>query len=533
VRPAANGTTIERMRIPLSLAFVLWCAACGSDPRGQSVCDNVVPAPLACMSSCDPAPGAAATCPGGYHCSADGTCDARCTPSGGECGEDYRCTPNGRCVGNDECVGLECNIASCSAKGMPPTTIRGTVYAPNGTLPLYGINVYVSNATLGPLAEGAVCDRCTDKLPGYPLALTKTDESGQFTLTDVPSGKDIPVVIQSGKWRRTIVVPTVTECTENVLGAAETRLPKNKTEGDMPKIAISTGSADALECLVRKLGIEDGELTSDGGPGRLHLYADSGAGNGQGANKFRTGFTGGSGNFADSKMLWSDVNKLKSYDIVILSCEGGQHPETKSQADMDALKAYADFGGRVFLSHWHNIWIEGSTQGGGTQAPSVWSGPNGIATWNNSQTSFSSPPDIIDQINNPKGVSFATWMLNVMGSPAGQPGVIPIGTAPGGGGTGKQTCTGVNPTRAERWVYWEQNGIQYPQMFQFTTPAEAPAANRCGKVVFSDMHVSGDSDSAPATPFPDDCANTALTPQEKALAFMFFDLASCVQPPIL
>ena len=477
------------------------------------------------MTQCDPAPGAPATCPGGYHCTEDGTCDAVCTPSGGECGDGYRCTPDGRCVGEDECVGLECNIVKCTSQGKPATTITGTVFAPNGTLPLYGINVYVSNSSLGPPPDGAVCDRCTDTLPGYPLSLTKTDEAGRFTLSDVPSGKDIPVVIQTGKWRRTIMMPTVTECADNPLGAAETRLPKNQMEGYMPKIAISTGNADALECLVRKLGIDDTELTTAGGAGQLHLYTDSGAGGGEGANKFRAGFPGGSGNFASSKMLWSDLTRLKAYDIVILSCEGAQHPETKSQADMDAVKAYADFGGRVFASHWHNVWIEGSTEGGGNQAPPVWSGTNGVAQWNNSSTTFTTPPDTIDEINNPKGISFASWMLNVMGSP--QRGVIPIEA-----NTGKQTCTGVDPAKAERWVYWQQGGNQFPQMFQFTTPAEAPAGERCGKVVFSDMHVSGDSQSDPSTPFPQGCSSAALTPQEKALAFMFFDIASCVQPPI-
>jgi hypothetical protein len=514
------------MRVALISVFVLWCAACGGPSRGKSVCDNVVPAPAACMTSCDPSPNAPSTCPGGYHCTEDGKCDAVCTAGGSECGDGYRCTPNGRCVGEDECVGLECNIVKCSAQGKPSTTITGTVFAPNGTLPLYGINVYVANTPLGPPVDGAVCDRCNDALPGYPLSLTKTDENGKFKLVDVPSGQNIPVVIQTGKWRRTIMVPQVSECADNALAAAETRLPRNSMEGYMPRIAISTGSADALECLVRKLGIDDSELTTDAGPGHLHLFADRDAGGGQGANQFKSGFSGGSGMFSNSKTLWNDLGSLKRYDIVILSCEGGQHPETKSQAALDALKGYADFGGRVFLSHWHNIWLEGSTQGGGNQAPNVWSGANGVATWNNSGTTFSTPPDTIDEMNNPKGSSFATWMLNVGGSP--QRGQVPIEA-----NTGKQTCTAVATPKVERWVFWPNNGMQYPQMFQFTTPYEADPGNRCGKVVFSDMHVSGDSKSISTTPFPDSCSSNPLTPQEKALAFMFFDIASCVQPPIL
>src|SRR5262249_34108072 len=153
--------------------------------------------------------------------------------------------------------------------------------------------------------------------------------------------------------------------------------------------------------------------------------------------------------------------------------------------------------------------------GGGSQAPAVWTR---IAQWNNSSTTFSNPPDTIDEVHNPKGSSFATWMVNVMGSP--QRDQIPIMM-------GKQTCTGVGNAKAERWVYWN-NGQEYPQNFQFTTPNEMPLDQRCGKVVFSDMHVASGSTSAPGMPYPGGCSSAPLTPQEKALAFMFFDISSCV-----
>jgi hypothetical protein len=496
--------------------FAITAAACGGKP-GKSICDNQVPPPAACMTMCDPSPGAANTCPGGYHCAADGYCDALCTPSGNECGDGYVCTPDGRCKGENECEGLECDITACQKQNKPETTISGTVYAPNGTLPLYGIKVYVPNAPVPPMPDGAQCARCDDmNLPGSPVKgiVATSDEAGKFTLTGMPSGSNVPLVITSGKWRRQITIPSVGECADTALPATETRLPKNKSEGDLPKIAVSTGSADALECLLPKLGIDLAEITTDGGAGRIHLYADTGAGGGQGENQFQSGGM----MFANSTALWSTSAKLKEYDIVILSCEGAQHPETKPQGSLDALKEYADVGGRVFLSHWHNIWIEGSTQGGGNQRPAVW--PM-VATWSNAGNTPDPVTDIIDEINNPKGSSFATWMLNVMGSMTRGQIVV---------NEGRTTVQAVDNARAERWVYYQQNAnTQLPQNFQFTTPNEAAADMRCGKVVFSDMHVSAGSTSQPGSPgYPNQCDMGGLTPQEKALAFMFFDLASCV-----
>jgi hypothetical protein len=64
------------------------------------------------------------------------------------------------------------------------------------------------------------------------------------------------------------------------------------------------------------------------------------------------------------------------------------------------------------------------------------------------------------------------------------------------------------------------------------TPVGQPADQQCGKFVFADMHLYGGDVQDPATALPDTgfpaTCGTTLTPEEKALAFLFFDLSSCV-----
>jgi hypothetical protein len=406
----------------------------------------------------------------------------------------------------DTCVGFECKPVACAAQQRPLTSISGTVLAPNGTLPLHGVTVYVPGEPPGALAEGAQCGRCTEN-PSSSVARTLSEADGRFRLYNVPAGKDIPLVIKIGKWRRQITIPRVEACVETGLGAEVTRLPRDQTEGDLPKIAVTTGGEDGLECLVRKLGISDAEVTTSAGAGRVHLYAGTGG---------LQSFSGG-GAFPSATTLWSSLDKLRQYDQVLLSCEGAQNPGTKPQAALDAMKAYADLGGRVYASHWHNIWL-GAGSGGGPTQP-AW---KSIAQWSATDGDPGAAL-VIDEVMNPLGSPFATWMVNVGGSPSR--GQLPLTP-----GTGHATARSVDPSRAERWLYAPGTGTR-PQLFHFTTPVAQPSPEaRCGKVVFTDLHVS----AVPGTGgYPAACSGSPLTPQERALAFTLFELAGHIRSYVL
>jgi len=412
------------------------------------------------------------------------------------------------------CEGLACDVVDCSAQGLPSTSLSGTVYAPNGTLPLYGVNVYVPASPPGPLPAGAQCDRCGDALLGGAITQTVTDEAGHFRLAGVPVADDVPLVIQVGKWRRQLVLPSVAACQDSALPTVSTTLPRTHSEGDMPQIAVTTGSADALDCLVRKLGIDDSEITTDAQAGKVHLY------NGNGANQFATGFGGGSGTFSSATTLWGDADKLAGYDIVLFSCEGKQNATTKPQSALQVVHDYADHGGRVFLSHWHNIWV-----GGEDGHPE-----HGLPDWEQVATfDYNAVQDEKTQLTFvdetvPKGTSFATWLQNVGASTTRDE--IQVNDP-------RYTCQSVTPGKAERWVYVDPAqstplGKTGVQNMLFTTPQDHTEDNRCGKVVLSDMHVASGSTSKAATPYPGGCSSEPLSPQEKALAFIFFDIASCV-----
>jgi hypothetical protein len=431
------------------------------------------------------------------------------------------------------------NLANCQTTCADggTTSLSGYVYDPAGKNPLYNVVVYIPQTAVKAITTGATCEQCGGDVTGNPLVSTLTDAKGHFVLNNVPVNTQLPLVMQLGKWRRQVMVPAAKACRDTPLtDKSITRLPATQSEGNIPLMAVTTGGADPLECLLRKVGIKDSEFATAGGAGRVHLYAGSGVSAATpplvASSAFASTLNGG-GTFASATPLWNSAASLEAYDIVLMACEGAWNGDpdaggTKSAAALQAMDAFEKAGGRVFMSHWHDYWIEN----GPAPLPST-------GTW--SDFTQPPPPDPAGStgypgtINTsfPKGQAFHDWLANVGAlDGSGQLDIHQSKANLSGVGSGvEQWVTIANPDSVPT------PGATAVQYMSFNTPLDVDASAQCGRVVYSDLHVSsGQTNDAGVSlgdqtgkPFPSGCVTTDLSPQEKALEFMLFDLSSCIQ----
>jgi hypothetical protein len=434
--------------------------------------------------------------------------------------------------------GLQCNV-QCNNNGT--TTITGKVYDPAGRNPLYNVAVYVPAVPLQPLPKGvptgADACSCAALFKSGSVVDTTTAVDGTFTIKNAPVGSQVPLVIQIGKWRRQFQIP-VQSCQANAvpdktLLMPNSVLPSNTTD-NMPDIAVSTGSADTLECLMTRIGLPSPEYVAGaGGTGHVHIFSGGGSGGfgpgGGGAGRPENPAMPGAPSSPTS--LWASAAQLMPYDIVLLSCEGGE----TYNANPAALEQYLNAGGRAFGSHFHYAWFSGPISSGQSySAPADWG--NNLATWSAGSIGGGAGAiagTIVTTLNGSggtfaKGQALQQW-LGVVGA-LGQNGVganqLSIFQSR------DNASVSASNKASQPWI----NDTQQTLYFSFDTPVNAPLApdggppNYCGRAVFSDLHVAGDPTTQDNPPPPGGCATGPLSPQEKALEFMLFDLSSCVIP---
>ncbi len=393
------------------------------------------------------------------------------------------------------------------------TTISGTVYDPANVNPLYNVTVYVPSVPLPlpGLPSGAACNSCAD-LYIEPAAVAVTDTTGHFSIFNAPDGSNIPLVVQTGKWRMAYTLANVAACRDNSQPDHMLHLPKSHTEGNLPNIAISTGAGDSLECLPLRMGIDPGEYTGGaGGAGRIHIFT---APNGATTN----------GTSPDPGMaLWDKDADINQFDVVLLSCEGAETMSMNQQVLWD----YANAGGRVFASHFHYAWF--NTGPFATIAPP-------LATWTpGAQPIGTISGNVVTTLPNgvpfPEGVAMNTWLGNVGALTGGE---LPIVNA------FHNADVSATDTSSQAWISADRDSSApgATQYFSFGLPVGSPES-QCGHVVYSELHdslgpgVGSNPDYPGATDggvVPSGCSLHALTPQEKALVFMVFDLSSCLIP---
>ena len=401
---------------------------------------------------------------------------------------------------------LGCGVAAAQATAT--TTISGTVYDPRTTnaLPLSNVLVYATTSAVAPLPSGVQC--LTYQAPTGVVSYTYTEVDGTFTLPNIPQNASYTVVIQAGKWRRQF--PDEQVGTTPLTGLT-LNMPSNHTQGDIPMIAVVTGSVDAAECVLRDMGISSTEFTDDTGTvnpgGHIHLYQGGGS-----PGAYITTST------PAESALTGDSATLNSYDMVMFPCQGGQY--VQASAPLSNLLNYANAGGRLFTTHFSYVYLD-------PDAPMDAQFPP-VANWTtNGEQEISGGVGTVST-NFSDGATLAQWLQNSGATVAGTANQIEISTLR------SDVSQVIAPTQS--WLtlnggsFAGQTGIPVMQL-TFNTPVGAPAASQCGRVMFNDYHVIAPTGQRA---FPAECPSEAkMSAQEEMLEYALFDLSTFVQPVVV
>ncbi len=409
------------------------------------------------------------------------------------------------------------------------TTIAGTVFDPAGKNPLANVAVYVPENPIyvAPLVNGtSSCTSCSSSVSDW-VAVAITDAQGNFTLRDVPTGNNIPLVIQVGKWRRTISVPRTSDCKTTQLpssGTNQARLPRNRQEGNLPQMALLTGGCDNFACFLSDVGVDATEFSAPGGGGRVEVYQ------GLGGAALSNGVAGDCTTAACP--LWSSKKALEAYDEVFLGCECGEHDETKPPASLQAMHDWLDEGGRVFAVHSQTTWFK--------------NGPadfQSIANWTNGPASGAAGPFVVDTTT-AQGASFGKWLASVGAADAN--GVVTLDPA-----DVSTSVTTVAPVSIP-WINDSEAAADggspeagNVKAFSARVPIDADSGSAvpvsCGAIHVTDIHPGGgqalqaanaDGGSVPAAA-PAACVAGPLSAGEKALEYLLFNQPICIGTQVM
>jgi hypothetical protein len=431
-------------------------------------------------------------------------------------------------------------LLACGVAAAQNTTISGTVYDPRlaagmpNPLPLPNVLVYASTTTVTPPTSGAQCVTYANSIPtgANVISYTYTAVDGTFTLQNIPENASVTVVIQTGKWERQFSETVGT----TALTGLQLGMPANHTQGNMPYIAIATGSVDGAECVLRDMGISDSEFTDDNqtvnAGGFVHLYKGSYSAGAEisATTPSETALMGG-----------TSTTALNAYDMVMFPCQGSATNQASIVGAPANLLNFAEAGGRVFATHFSYAWLDPA-------APYDAQFGN-VANWTiNPEYQINNGVGTVQE-NFSDGIFLADWLHDIGSTTTGTTNQVNISIL--------RTDVGSVVAPAQSWV--TLNNGTYPNaspppstvtiadnpvmQMTFNVPFNAPAASQCGRVMFNDYHVI--NVSAAGAIYPKECTSYSATaannfstsyvmsPQEQMLEYALFDLSGFVQPTVV
>jgi hypothetical protein len=355
--------------------------------------------------------------------------------------------------------------------------INGEVRFPNGVHAAADVLVYIP-AHEGELSHVGECGQCIafEELRSYDA----TDIDGTFSLRNLPPG-EYEVVVEKGMFQRRTTVTV--GCEDVWIDPALTALPGSSEEGRVPRIAVVTGAFDQMERVLSNIGLRE-----------LDLF---------------TGSLGGPGGTASE--LLRDSEALNAYDYLFVNCGaslegdgfsgGGVLFEEEVQAN---LRSFVDRGGRLYVTDLSYDVVEqifpryidfGAS-------PSV----DGLGEF----------PEMLNAAE--RGVIAETqgtvlepmlerW-LEIHGA-LDDDGRLPIRHL--GGGWAHIDDVGESTTT---WVEAPADGMS-------DRPMTVTFNAGCGATLYTSYHTTGFG------------TGTTLSAQEMMLAYLAFEIASCVEDPIL
>lgn len=229
----------------------------------------------------------------------------------------------------------------------PRASLTGVVYAPEGTLPISGALVYLTNTMPDPIPGQAYCNKCED-MQGHSWALTNPD--GSFKINKVTPGKWL-LVVKKGQFRLVSDLEVTTSPTQSVPSALTT-LPGESTDDGrktIPRIAVTTDTQwDRIQDLLAKLGL--GQTNANGVliPGTEHfdIYNHD------------TTYAGKPA----ASVLFDDASLINSYHMIFVPCIGSvyqyKYLKTQKQDFAKRIQDYVAAGGKWYGSCWAYDWVE-------------------------------------------------------------------------------------------------------------------------------------------------------------------------------